>query len=197
MQKQTKKNSLPLENHQQARCSCAQYQPLNEVWEGMDPGTTPSSHSNTLHTPELPGFGPAFHQVLHLWFRPWLSISTTPYHPLLEWVAWGSLKTSLDSFTGRWIPQSAAQFHKDWSCWTGWKAVSKKVNYCGISTRGIWRYLPLHIQLTGNHPSERLKSSAKELKHVRIAKSRGKWGQRNPFWSGIGFGCCNLGSNYF
>ena len=35
-------------------------QPLNEVWEGADPGSIPSGHSGTLHTPELPWVGPAF-----------------------------------------------------------------------------------------------------------------------------------------
>jgi len=40
-------------------------QPLNEVWEGVDPGSTPSEHSGTLRAPELPYVG----QVLHHWFR--------------------------------------------------------------------------------------------------------------------------------
>jgi len=35
-------------------------QPLNEVWEGVHPGPTPSSHSGTLHAPELPWVGPTF-----------------------------------------------------------------------------------------------------------------------------------------
>ena len=35
-------------------------QPLNEAWEGVGPGSTPSSHSGALHTPELPWVGPAF-----------------------------------------------------------------------------------------------------------------------------------------
>ena len=30
-------------------------QPLNEIWEGVDPGSIPSRHSGTLHAPELPG----------------------------------------------------------------------------------------------------------------------------------------------
>jgi len=33
---------------------------LNEVWEGVDPGSPPSSHSGALHTPEFPWVGPAF-----------------------------------------------------------------------------------------------------------------------------------------
>jgi len=33
---------------------------LNEVWKGVDPGSTLSSHSGTLHAPELPWVGPAF-----------------------------------------------------------------------------------------------------------------------------------------
>jgi len=36
------------------------HQPLNEVWEGVDPGSNPSSHSGALHAPELPWVGPAF-----------------------------------------------------------------------------------------------------------------------------------------
>jgi len=42
------------EKHSHLHC-----QPLNEVWEEMDPGSTPSGHSNTLHAPELPWIGPA------------------------------------------------------------------------------------------------------------------------------------------
>ena len=33
---------------------------LNEVWEGVDPGSTPSSHSGVLHAAELPWAGPPF-----------------------------------------------------------------------------------------------------------------------------------------
>jgi len=35
-------------------------QPLNEVWEGVYPHSTPSSHSDALHAPELSWVGPAF-----------------------------------------------------------------------------------------------------------------------------------------
>jgi len=42
-----------------ARNPCLHCQPLNEVWEGVDPGYTPSAHSSTLHAPELPWVGPA------------------------------------------------------------------------------------------------------------------------------------------
>ena len=35
-------------------------QPLNEVWQGVDPGSTTSSHSAALLTPELTWVGPAF-----------------------------------------------------------------------------------------------------------------------------------------
>ena len=35
-------------------------QPLNEVWEGVDPGSIPPNHSGALHAAELPGVGPAF-----------------------------------------------------------------------------------------------------------------------------------------
>jgi len=42
------------------RCSYLHCQPLSEVWEGVDPGLTPSSHSGALLAPELPWDGPAF-----------------------------------------------------------------------------------------------------------------------------------------
>jgi len=35
-------------------------QPLNEVWEGVEPGSTPSHHTGAFHSPELPWVGPAF-----------------------------------------------------------------------------------------------------------------------------------------
>ena len=60
---ETKKRiSLALEGHKYtpARNSCLHYQPLNEVWEGVDFGSTPSCHSCTLSSPELPWAGPAF-----------------------------------------------------------------------------------------------------------------------------------------
>jgi len=44
----------------QMRRSHLHCQPLNEVWEGADPGSSLSSHSGTLHAPELPWVGPAF-----------------------------------------------------------------------------------------------------------------------------------------
>ena len=43
-----------------AKISHLHCQPLNEVWEGQDPGSTPPGHSGTLHAPELPWVGPAF-----------------------------------------------------------------------------------------------------------------------------------------
>ena len=42
------------------RSLCFHCQPLNEVWEGVRPGSAPSSHAGTLHAPELPWVGPAF-----------------------------------------------------------------------------------------------------------------------------------------
>ena len=44
-----------LENYPHLHC-----QPLNEVWEGVNPGPTPSHHSAALHAPELPWVGLAF-----------------------------------------------------------------------------------------------------------------------------------------
>ena len=43
-----------------ARYPSLHCQPLNEVWEGRDPGSTPSSPSGTLHAVELHWVGPAF-----------------------------------------------------------------------------------------------------------------------------------------
>jgi len=51
-------------------------QPLNEVWEGVHPGSSPSNHS--VHCMHLSSAGLALpsHQVLNHCFKPWLSIST-------------------------------------------------------------------------------------------------------------------------
>ena len=61
------RNYLPLKDMQDAedrdhqiRCPHLHCQPLNEVWEGVDPGSSPSGHSGALHAPELPWVGPAF-----------------------------------------------------------------------------------------------------------------------------------------
>ena len=53
-----------------AKHSCFHCQPLNEGWEGVDPGSSPSGHSAALHAPVLPWLGPAFHQVLNHCFKP-------------------------------------------------------------------------------------------------------------------------------
>ena len=61
--KQKKTAYLQKASHRQgspATHSHLPYQPLNKVWEGVDPGSTPSSHSHTLHAPELPWVGSAF-----------------------------------------------------------------------------------------------------------------------------------------
>jgi len=59
------KSCLPLESLREAgisskRCPHLHCQPLNEGWEGADPGSTPSCHSGALCAPELPWVGPAF-----------------------------------------------------------------------------------------------------------------------------------------
>lgn len=64
-EKQRKKNCFLLESLRYAgisskRCPHLYCQPLNEVWEGVDPGSNPSGHSAALHTPELLRAGPAF-----------------------------------------------------------------------------------------------------------------------------------------
>ena len=60
-----KKKSAYLQKASRTDGSPARYpylhcQALNEGWEGVDPGSTLSSHSGTLHAPELPWLGPAF-----------------------------------------------------------------------------------------------------------------------------------------
>ena len=70
-----KKSCLPSEDYRHIgisskKCPRLQCQPLNEVWEGVYPGSTPSSHSGALHAAELPRVGPAFHQVLNHCFKP-------------------------------------------------------------------------------------------------------------------------------
>jgi len=45
-------------------------QPLNEVWEGIDPGSTPSGHSGALHTVELPQVDRAFPPGAQSLFKP-------------------------------------------------------------------------------------------------------------------------------
>ena len=42
------------------RCFCLHFQPLNEIWEGVYPGSTPSGNSGALHAPELSCVGPVF-----------------------------------------------------------------------------------------------------------------------------------------
>ena len=59
------------------RCSHLHCQPLNEGWEGVDPGSTPSiTQVHCMHL-SFPGLALPSHQVLHYYFRPWLSISAT------------------------------------------------------------------------------------------------------------------------
>ena len=79
--KMKEKSCLPLEGLTQAgisskRCPHLHCQPLNEGWEGVDPGSIPSI--TQLHCMHLSSSGLAlpFHQVLHHCFRPSLSIST-------------------------------------------------------------------------------------------------------------------------
>jgi len=56
-----------------------QFQPLNEGWEGVDPGCSPSGHSGAFNCMQLssPGLALPSHQVLHHCFKPRLSISAT------------------------------------------------------------------------------------------------------------------------
>jgi len=59
------KSCLPLEGLRKAGISSKRYphllcQPLNEVWEGVDPGSTSSGHRGALLAPDLPWAGPAF-----------------------------------------------------------------------------------------------------------------------------------------
>lgn len=67
-QKQRKKICLPSESlgkvgRDLQRYPCLHCQPLNGVWEGVNPGSTPSSPSGALHVPELPWVRPAYPPV--------------------------------------------------------------------------------------------------------------------------------------
>jgi len=42
-----------------SRHLCLHCQPLNEVWEGVDPGSTSSGQPGTTYAPELPWVVPA------------------------------------------------------------------------------------------------------------------------------------------
>jgi len=42
------------------KCPYFHCQSLSEVWEGVDPDSSPSGHSAALHAPELPQVDPAF-----------------------------------------------------------------------------------------------------------------------------------------
>ena len=54
-------------------------QPLNEVWEEVDPGSNPSGHSGSLHCTHLssPVLALPSCQMFNHYFKPWLSIFTT------------------------------------------------------------------------------------------------------------------------
>ena len=67
--KMKEKHCLPSEGLRYAEISRAKYpcthcQPLNVVWEGVEPGSTPSDYSGTLHAPELPWVGPGAQSLL-------------------------------------------------------------------------------------------------------------------------------------
>ena len=52
-------------------------QPSNEVWERVEPGSTPPvTQVHCLH-PSSPRLALPSHQVLNHWFKPWLHISYT------------------------------------------------------------------------------------------------------------------------
>ena len=57
--------------------SASPCQSLNEVWEGVDPGSTPSGHSGALHAPGLPWLTLPSHQVL-------THFSSTAFLPFLQ-----------------------------------------------------------------------------------------------------------------
>ena len=64
MQKQTKAaaylQKASRNQELQARHPHLHCWPLNEAWEGADPGSTPPGHSAALSAPEVPWVGPAF-----------------------------------------------------------------------------------------------------------------------------------------
>jgi len=68
-----KKRCLPTEGFKYAGTSSKRHphcQPLNEVWEGVDPGSTfPVTQEHCMQLGS-PGLALPSHQVLHHWFRP-------------------------------------------------------------------------------------------------------------------------------
>jgi len=65
-----------------ARYPYFHWQPLNEVWEGVDPGSTPSWDDVHLSSP---GLAQPSHQMLNHCFKAWLSISTMLTSRLHAW----------------------------------------------------------------------------------------------------------------
>ena len=75
-------------NHTHSHFHC---QPFNEVWERVEPGSTPSGHSMHCMHLSSPGLALPSHQVLNHCFKLWLSITTITLYPHLhlKWLHWG------------------------------------------------------------------------------------------------------------
>jgi len=68
----------------------------------VQPGSTPSSHTDELPSPVLPGLTVSFSQVLHQWFRPWLNSPHTMMHKHLHHSWEESSKSKGDHGCWRW-----------------------------------------------------------------------------------------------
>ena len=61
-----------------AKCPHLHCQALNEGWEEVDPGSSPSGHSVHCKHLSSPGLALPSHQVLNHCLKSWLNISTIP-----------------------------------------------------------------------------------------------------------------------
>ena len=102
------------------RCPHLHCQPLNEVWEGVDPGFSPSGPSGPLHAAELPWVGPAFppgapsllqattqHFCSNTTLTLWHSIST-----LIKILLFQRINISILTSVGKYILESPQRFFK-------------------------------------------------------------------------------------
>ena len=84
--KETKKKKSGGRNLQQERLPL-HCQPLHEVWERVDPGSSPSNQLHCVHL-SSPGLALPSHQVCNHCFRLRLSISMAPWYKSSAGVHW-------------------------------------------------------------------------------------------------------------
>jgi len=167
-QKQRKKNCLPLEDLRQEGISSKTSspppcQPLNEGWEGVDPGSTPSSLSCiALHWMHLssPGLALPSHQVLNHCFRPWFSISTIFSHLETRSDCFLNVRSPSAQFwiitataNWHWFLPAPSPFHlhsKVRPSWDGWwkHSVAQSISQ-GMSAWGPSFFETLQVSIEG------------------------------------------------